>query len=204
MKAVAQHSEMTQQFIPLRDAFLRWQCRVRQISMRENFGRPDGAIKPRVTMNRDSEPVGNIITVLSKKHSHSKTPEMRHMVQSIFDPSQRRDKAIQFFSETYYQKFQQFSDTLTAAFPPDSPVAEAISAAKACSLTFESYGQRFDLDCTASTLTKKNHLFQATWWHNKLFNPHLLPGTVILGFEPDWSKSSAEPNIATNIIGELE
>ena len=204
MKAVAQHSEMTQQFNGLRDAFLRWQCRVRQISMRENFGRPDGAIKPRLTLNRDSEPVGNIITVLSKNPSHSKTPEMRHMVQSIFDPSQRREKAIQFFSEIYYQKPQQFSDTLTAAFSPDSPVAEVICAAKACSLTFDSYGQRFDLDCIVSTLTKNNPLFQATWWHNKLFNPHLLPGTVILGFEPDWSRSSAEPNFTANVIGELE
>ena len=204
MKAVTQQSAMTQQFIPLRDAFLRWQCRVRQISMRENFGRPDDAIKPRLTLNTDSEPIGDVITVLSRTPSYSKTPEMQHMVQSIFDPSQRREKAIQFFSEIYYQKFQQFSDTLTAAFSPNSPVAEAICAAKACSLTFESYGQRFDLDCTVSTLTKKNPLFQATWWHNKLFNPHLLPGTVILGFEPDWSRSSAEPNITTNIIGELE
>jgi hypothetical protein len=126
------------------------------------------------------------------------------MVQSIFDPSQRRDKAIQFFSEIYYQKPRQFSDTLTAAFSPDSPVAKVICAAKASSLTFDSYGQRFDLDCIVSTLTKNNPLFQATWWHNKLFNPHLLPGTVILSFEPDWSRSSAEPNFTTNIIGELE
>ena len=204
MKAVTQQSAMTQQFIPLRDAFLRWQCRVRQISMRETFGRPDGAIKPRLTLNTDSEPIGDIITVLSRTQSYSKTPEIRHMVQSIFDPSQRREKAIQFFSEIYYQKFLQFSDTLTAAFSPNSPVAEAICAAKASSLTFENYGQRFDLDCSVSTLTKNNPLFQATWWHNKLFNPHLLPGTVILGFEPDWSRSSAEPNITTNIIGELE
>ena len=172
--------------------------------MRENFGRPDDAIKPRLTLNTDSEPIGDIITVLSRTPSYSKTPEIRHMVQSIFDPSQRREKAIQFFSEIYYQKFLQFSDTLTAAFSPDSPVAEAICAAKASSLTFENYGQRFDLDCTVSKLTKKNPLFQATWWHNKLFNPHLLPGTVILGFEPDWSRSSAEPNFTTNIIGELE
>ena len=204
MKAVAQHAEIAQQFIPLRDAFLRWQCRVRQISMRENFGRPDGAIQPRLTLDSDAEPKGNIITVLSRTLSHSKTPEMRHMVQSIFDPSQRRDKAIQFFSEIYYQKFQQFSDTLTAAFSPDSPMAEVICAAKACSLTFDSYGQRFDLDCTVSTLTKNNPLFQATWWHNKLFNPYLLPNTVILSFEPDWSRSSAEPNISANVIREFE
>ena len=204
MKAVTQQSAMTQQFIPLRDAFLRWQCRVRQISMRENFGRPDDAIKPRLTLNTDSEPIGDIITVLSRTPSYSKTPEIRHMVQSIFDPSQRREKAIQFFSEIYYQKFLQFSDTLTAAFSPNSPVAEAICTAKASSLTFENYGQRFDLDCTVSTLTKNNPLFQATWWHNKLFNPHLLPDTVILSFEPDWSRSSAKPNLTTNIIEELQ
>ena len=172
--------------------------------MRENFGRPDDAIKPRLTLNTDSEPIGDIITVLSRTPSYSKTPEMRHMVQSIFDPSQRREKAIQFFSEIYYQKPQQFSDTLTAAFSPDSPVAEVICAAKASSLTFDSYGQRFDLDCSVSTLTKNNPLFQATWWHNKLFNPHLLPDTVILSFEPDWSRSSAEPNFTENIIGELQ
>ena len=128
MKAAAQHSGMTQQFNPLRDAFLRWQCRVRQISMRENFGRPDSAIKPALTLTGKSEPIGNIITVLSRTPSHSRTPEMRHMFQSIFDPSQRREKAIQFFSEMYYQKFRHFSDTLTAAFPPNSPAAEAIMA----------------------------------------------------------------------------
>ena len=172
--------------------------------MRENFGRPDGAIKPRLTLNTNSGPIGDIITVLSRTPSHSKTPEMRHMVQSIFAPSQRRDKAIQFFSEIYYQKFQQFSDTLTAAFSPDSPMAEVICATKACLLIFESYGQRFDLNCTVSTLTKNNPLFQATWWHNKLFNPHLLPDTVILSFEPVWSRSSAEPNITANIIEKLE
>ena len=204
MKAIAQHSEMTQQFNPLRDAFLRWQCRVRQISMRENFGRPDSAIKPALTLTGKSEPIGNVITVLSRMPSDSRTPEMRHMVQSIFDPSQRREKAIQFFSEIYYQKFRQFSDSLTAAFPPSSPVAEAICAAGTCSLTFESYGQRFDLFCAVSTLTKNNPLFQATWWHNVLFNPSLHPDTVILEFQPDWSSSSAEPDLTANIRRELE
>ena len=204
MKVVAQHSGMTQQFNPLRDAFLRWQCRVRQISMREDFGRPDSAIKPALTLTGKSEPIGNIITVLSRMPSHSRTPEMRHMVQSIFDPSQRREKAIQFFSEMYYQKSGQFSDSLTAAFPPNSPVAEAISVAGTCSLTFECYGQRFDLVCAVSTLTRNDPLFQATWWHNVLFNPDLHPNTVILEFEPDWSNSSAEPNFTENISRDLE
>ena len=32
---------------PLKQAFLKWQCRVRQMAMRDNFGRPDDGITPR-------------------------------------------------------------------------------------------------------------------------------------------------------------
>ena len=34
----------------LRDSFLRWQCRVRQIAMREASGRPDDAVTPALTL----------------------------------------------------------------------------------------------------------------------------------------------------------
>ena len=135
---------------------------------------------------------------------YSKTPEMRHMVQSNFDPAHRRESAIQFFSEMYYQKARQFSDVLTATFQSNSPVAEIICGANTCSLMFESYGQRFDLVCAVSTLNKGDPLFEATWWHNMLFNPSLDPSTVILSFKPNWANSSAEPNFTANTRGKLE
>ena len=134
--------------------------------------------------------------LLSDRRDHSissKTPELQHMFRRTHDPAQRREEAIRFFAETYYQKAREFSDTLTATFPPGSPGSIAISAAGNCTLTFEAYGQRYDLLCKVWTLDKTNPLHPATWWHNMLFNPNMHPDTVIFGFEPDWAHSTAEP-----------
>ncbi|MEM6932786.1 MAG: hypothetical protein AAF526_04285 [Pseudomonadota bacterium] len=178
----------------LRTAFLRWQCRVRQMLMRENQGRPGDPIMPAVTLAGESQPLGHIITVLNKAPGHDKVPEMRHMVQKTHDPLQRREAALRLFSETYFQKTDTFSDVLTATFPPDSPGAARIRAAEHATLTFDAYSQRFDLACRVWRLTDKNPLHTATWWHNLLFNPTLGNGIVVLGFEPDWERSSADPD----------
>lgn len=179
---------------PLRDAFLRWQCRVRLIMMRENMGRPDDAIMPFVTPQGADAPMGKIITVMSKLPQYSIVPEMQHMVKQTYDPAQRRDKAMQYFSESYYQKGRQFSDILTSTFVPGSKGAQAIRAAERCTLKFEIYSQIYELDCKVWTLSKTNALYQATWWHNHLFNPDMSDDAIILGFEPDWNKSRADPS----------
>lgn len=196
MSSVAQILGFQTEPHPLRDAFLRWQCRVRMMAMRENMGRPDDAITPSLTLAGADAPMGHIITVMSKLPQFSKTPEMQHMVKRTFDPAQRREKAIELFSETYYQKAKEFSDILTSAFPAGSEGAQTIRDAETCVLRFEAYAQEFELHCKVWTLAKTNALYQATWWHNHLFNPNLSDETVILGFEPDWNASSATPPIA--------
>ena len=180
---------------PLKDAFLKWQCRVRQMAMRDNQGRPDDAITPAVMLHGTKETLGHIITVLNKSPSHSLTPELLHMARQTNDPAQRRDKALQFLSSTYYQKHIEFSDLLTATFPPKSPGAERIRKAKTCTLVFEAFAQRFDLVCKVWRLAAHNPLYQATMAHNQLFNPALPPDSVVLGFEPDWAGSSSCPAI---------
>ena len=178
----------------LRDGFLRWQCRVRQMMMRDDRGRPGDPIMPALTLPGESVPMGHIITVMSKAPQYSKTPEMRHMVRKTMDPAQRRQSALTFFSEYYYQKAAEFSDILTATFPPGSPGAARIREAGRAKLGFAAYGQRYDLDCRVWTLAEHNPLHQATYWHNLLFNPNLPSDTIILGFEPDWARSSADPS----------
>lgn len=195
MSSVAQVLGFPTEPHPLRDAFLRWQCRVRQMSMRENMGRPGDAVTPELTLAGAAEPLGSIITVLNKQPSFSLVPEFKHMVKRTNDPAQRRDKALQLFSETYYQKAKEFSDTLTSSFPPDSPGAEAIRDAEYATLRFEAYAQSFSLYCRVWRLTPANALYQSTWWHNHLFNPDLSGEAVILAFEPDWEKSSANPPV---------
>lgn len=180
---------------PLRKAFMKWQCRVRQMSMRDDDGRPGDPIMPAVFLPDEPEALGHIITVMNKAPGYSVTPELQHMAAKTNDPAQIRDQAIRFLSSAYYQKADEFSDILTATFPPGSPGAAQIHAAGRCRLVFDAYAQRFDLSCKVWRLAPHNLLHQATVAHNKLFNPALPPDTEVLGFEPDWAQCSADPAI---------
>ena len=151
--------------------FLRWQCRVRQLIARNRAGRPDDGIMPLVTLQGQTMPMGSIITILSKRPEHSKTPELQHLARQTHDPAKRREKALQLLCETYYQRADEFSDVLTATFEADSAGAKAIEAAGECVLNFEAYGQHFELACSVSRLAPDHWQHQATWWHNFLFKP---------------------------------
>lgn len=176
---------------PLKSSFLRWQCRVRQMMMRDRQGLPDDGIKPHVFLKGETEPYGQIITVLCKSPAYSLTPELNHMYSKTNDPAERRKQALQLFSATFYQKNKEFSDILTATFPPDSPGAAIIRKAEICTLVFEAYNQRFELACKIWKLADRNPLFAATIAQNRLFNPALTTDSVVLGFEPNWEKSSS-------------
>ena len=175
---------------PLRDRFLKWQCRTRQMMMRDGQGRPDASIMPDVFLPGQEGSMGAIITILNKLPAYSATPEMQHMARKTNDPAQRRNQALQFFSATYYQKHHEFSDILTATFAPGSAGAADILEARSCRLRFEAYSQVFDLTCKVWHLADHNLLCQATMAHNRLFNPELPGDTIVLGFEPDWAASS--------------
>ena len=178
--------------VDIKNTFMKWQCRVRQIIMRNNYGKPDASIMPNVFLNHDKINLGKIITVLSKDIPFSKLPEMKHISKVNFDLSKRREKAIQLFSEYYYQNYKEFSPVLTATFQPDSLGAKKIIKSTVCSLVFEAYNHNFKLDCEVELLRKEDPLYQATWWHNSLFNSSLHPDTLILAFNVNWSSSLDE------------
>ncbi len=178
---------------PLRERFLKWQCRTRQMMMRDNDGRPDNSIMPDIVLPGGAEPLGAIITVLNKAPGHSVNAELKHMAKRTNDPAHIRSRALQFFSATHYQKHNEFSDILTATFPPSSPGAAWIREAGTCRLLFDAFAQKFDLNCKVWELAPHNRLHEATLAHNRLFNPALSSEAVILGFKPDWTASSATP-----------
>ncbi|WP_336097465.1 hypothetical protein [Roseovarius sp. CH_XMU1461] len=176
---------------PLQMTFLRWQCRVRQMAMRDQEGRPDDAITPAVFLPGEDDAMGHIITLLNKSPGYSVTAELDYMAAKTNDPAQRRDQALQFLAAGYYQNAVEFSDILTATFPPGSEGAKTLHEAGHVTLVFEAFNQRFDLKCKVWRLAAHNPLHAATIAHNRLFNPALPPGTEVLGFEPDWDASSA-------------
>lgn len=176
----------------LRDAFLRWQCRLRQIAVRQNQGRPGSGMCPALKLDSQEE-TGHIVTVLPRLPEHSATMELRHMARATHDASERRANALKFLAERYYQDFRQFSETLTATFAPCSTGAHQLVHAAACVLVFEQFSQRYELPCMIIELHPGDPLHEATWWHNMLFNPVLQQQCTILGFVPDWTRAIAEP-----------
>lgn len=173
--------------------FMRWQCHLRQMIMREREGKPDNAILPSVTLVGENEPIGHIITLICKRPEYSRVPELKQMFRATHDPAIKRAKALTLFSETYYQRAAEFSDVLTSTFLPGSDGAGKIRRAGACLLEFDAFGQRYTLQCKVWRLSEHNPLWQATYWHNLLFNPSLPGDTIVIGFEPDWSRSHADP-----------
>jgi hypothetical protein len=121
---------------------------------------------------------------------------MLHMAKQTFDPAQRQEKALQFFSEYYYQKIHEFSDHLTASFVPNSEGAKKILNAEKCRLVFEAFGQSFDLLCDVKCLEKTDPLYQSTFAHNQLFNSNIHPDTIILSFAANWEYCTANPKIS--------
>ena len=180
---------------PMRMAFLRWQCHTRQLAMRQSDGRPDDAMTPAVWLEGAAEPMGHVITLMNKNPAYSVIAELEHMARKTNHPAQRRDQAIRFLSATYYQKAAEFSDILTATFPPGSPGAAALRDAEHVRLVFEAYSQRFDLRTRVWRLAEHNPLHRSTMAHNILFNPAIPPGTEVLGFEPDWENCTSEPPV---------
>ena len=177
----------------LRDRFLRWQCRIRQIAMRTHDGRPTSGMTPLAFPVEAGASVARVVTVLCRRPEHSTTMEFRHMARRTHDPAERRVNALKFLAERYYQAANEFSDILTASFSPDSGTAATLLDNRECRLAFEQFSQRFDVHCTIRRLSPNNPLREATFWHNLLFNPRLSAESLILGFEPDWPRSEAVP-----------
>ena len=169
-----------------RREFLGWQCRIRQLSVRQAGGRPTSGMRPRLCLPPDETDLGHIIVLIRKKASQEVAAQFQHMVRRTRDPAERRESALSFLAAAYYQRPDEFSDEMTALFGPRSALVERALEAGACRLDFEQFNQRFRLNCRVKELTESDPGFEFTYWHNKLFNP-AIPGDVhVLGFQPDW------------------
>lgn len=191
MNSVAEARETSR-----RDAFVKWQCRVRQFAIRQRRGRPDEAVMPEVVPDGEVGPAGRIVTVLNRVPERSVLPELEHIAARTHDPAERLEGAIRFLGAGYYQTHREFSDTLTATFPPGDAVAARILDAGGCALLFDAYSTRFDLSCRVRRLARNDPLSLSTLAHNRLFNPAPRPDVQVLGFEPDWRESRSGPKAA--------
>lgn len=170
-----------------RREFLGWQCRIRQLSVRQADGRPTSGMRPSVTLTANGDTLGQIIVLIRKKNSQEVTAHFQHLVRKTRDPAERREGALRFLAAAYYQQPDEFSDELTALFGPGSATVRRLLDAGECMLDFEQFEQQYRLKCRVDALVGTDAGFQFTYWHNSLFNPAIPEDVQILRFRPDWS-----------------
>ncbi len=179
----------------LRDHFLGWQCRLRQLAIREAEGRPTAGIRPTVSFAGQTEASGQITVMIVPRAPEETTAEFRHLVRRTHDPAERYKSALKFLAAAYYQHPQDFSDELTALFGPGSVLTERLLGNGHCQLGFEQFSQRYALPCEVRDLPENAPPYQATLWHNSLFNVGIPAGIRIVAFQPDWATAEADPPV---------
>jgi len=179
----------------LRDHFLGWQCRLRQMAVRQSGGRPMRGMCPHLIVGGEEAARAAEITVLIvQRDSFESTAQFRHIVRRTRDPAERHENAVKFLSSAYYQQPREFSDELTALFGPGLPLVARLLQAGACTLEFDQYSQGYRLPCAVRRITQSEPAYQATYWHNAMFNPNLPADVEVIGFKPDWGRAEAEPS----------
>lgn len=176
----------------LRDAFLGWQCRIRQLAVRESGGRPSSGMRPRVATAEGEEIAPGVTVLIVHEEPWESAQLFRHQYLKTQDPVERYDKALEITAASYFQHPSQFSDVMTALFGPESGLADRLLRQGRCVLDFAQFSQTYRIPCAVEQLTPDDGFYQATYWHNSLYNPNLPAGVRVLAFTPDWSRASGQ------------
>ena len=157
--------------------FKSWQCRLRKMSMRELNGVPSEGMTAGVYSINGGDEQSRLTFNILKEDMSPHIAEFRHIVKKSRDPSEWMKNGLKILAEWYYHDHKIFSDDLTALFSMDSALAEAMLKAGKVRLNFAQDSMEFEFDFEVTPLEESDEAFQATYWHNHLFNP-TLPGRV--------------------------
>ena len=179
--------------LPIQNHFIGWQCRVRQYAMRNDEGRPTPGMRPDVLLEDGKEVASAVTLLLVPDLLQDSIRQFRFMALKTQDPQERYKKAVQLLSASFYQNVEQFSGLLTGLFSRSSETVKMLVKKRRCVLKFDYQQQSYRIPASLKDFPKEEQAYEFTYWHNFLFNPHLSPDVIVLGFEPDWSDSSADP-----------
>ena len=174
----------------LRNHFLTWQCRIRQIAMREEEGRPSQGMRPRVLDENGHEMSAGIIVLLVREDSFESSEFLKFQVQKYNDPQDVYKKALIFLQSTHYHRAAEFSDEMTGLFGSDSALVERMLSDQPVILEFTQFNQTYKVPCAPRLLAEDDPAYQATLWHNRVFNPNIGANIQIIAFKPDWGEAS--------------
>ena len=178
----------------IRSGFMRWQCLIRQHAVRRGDGRPTSGMRPRAELS-DGHTIDATTTVMVLAEPGEMATQFQHLHRITPEPLDRYEAVVKILQGAYYQVPAEFSDRLTALFSNSSAIAERFAHARQCTMHYEQFGQTYILPCQITELAPDDAAYQATYWHNALFNPRLTAGVRVLAFEPDCDRAGAEPAV---------
>ena len=174
----------------LRAEFIGWQCRLRQLAARQDGGRPSAGMRPCVRSLAGEEIAAAVVTLISETEPEQSTQLFRYQYLKTQDPNERYDKVLEILQGSYFQEPARFTDVLTALFGPGSTLAARLMGLGRCILQFEQYTQVYRVPCVVTSLPAPHPRYQATYWHNHLFNAGLPAAVEVLAFTPDWAHAA--------------
>ena len=194
VETIESDSNQKYERVPIQNHFIGWQCRVRQYAMRNGEGRPTPGMRPDVLLENGKGVASAVTLLLVPDLLQDSILQFRFMALKTQDPQERYKKAIQILSSTFYQNVENFSGLMTGVFSTNSETVNRLTKNQRCVLEFDFQQQKFRVSTGIKVLLKKKPEYEFTYWHNFRFNPHLSPDVTVLGFEPDWTDSSADPS----------
>ena len=181
--------------LPIQDHFIGWQCRVRQYAMRNGDGRPSPGMRPDVLLEDGKEVASSVTLLLVPEQLQDSIRQFRYMALKTYDPQERYKKAVQLLSSTFYQNVESFGGLMTGLFSKNSKTVNRLLKNQRCVLEFDFQQQKFRVIAGIKVMLRKNLEYEFTYWHNYLFNPYLSPDVTVIGFEPVWSETIADPTL---------
>ena len=154
--------------------------------MRDDGGQPSKGMQPSVWIVGGNRLIDAMNILLVPGDPMESTAFFKFQTKKSNDPKDVMEKGLQYLQSTFYHDAPTFNDEMTALFTPNSNTAKALIQAEQCLLVFEQFNQIFKLVCTVRELDEEETSWQATYWHNLMFNPTVPGNSKIIGFTPFW------------------
>ena len=180
--------------LPIQNYFIGWQCRVRELALRSEEGRPNGGMRPQIILKNGKVVFSAATLLIIPDQPDQSIRQFRFMALKTQDPKERYTKALQLLAARFYQNAEDFSGAMSGIFSRTSEEVKALVKHQYCVMEFDYQQQAFKIPCHVSASPKNEPVYEFTYWHNYLFNPNLSPEVKVLQFKPDWSKTVSDPN----------
>ena len=180
--------------LAMQNYFIGWQCRVRELALRSEEGRPNGGMRPQITLKNGDVLFPAATLLIIPEQPDQIIRQFRFMALKTQDPKERYTKALQLLSAKFYQNSEDFSGEMSGIFSRFSKKVKVLKKYQYCVMEFEYQQQAFKIPCHVSESPKNEAAHEFTYWHNYLFNPNLSPEVRVLHFMPYWSETFSEPS----------